>query len=114
MGAAFLSAVLLSFAVRSYDSPLKGTPLGPLLMGLCRSLNILMVGCTMLATSPIEVFPPPSAGACCRNRLVHFRRDRLRPPRRSSKVHRLGLVFGIVLEVAGHGRHRLLAVVGCR
>ena len=61
LGAAFLASVLLSLCVRAYDSPLKQTPLGPLLMGTCRSLNILMVGCTMLAVSPAEtsLFPKP-------------------------------------------------------
>ncbi len=49
LGFAFLSSVLLSLAVRSYDSPVKRTPLGPPLMGICRSLNILMVGFSMLA-----------------------------------------------------------------
>ncbi len=49
MGIAFLASVLLSLAVRAYDSPLKRTPLGPPLMGLCRALNILMVGFAMLA-----------------------------------------------------------------
>jgi uncharacterized membrane protein len=106
MGAAFLSAVLLSLAVRSYDSPLKGTPLGPLLMGLCRSLNILMVGCTMLATSQIEVFPPPllafaaGVGLYILGVTVYARREE----QQSSAV---GLVLGIVLEVAG------IVVIGC-
>jgi hypothetical protein len=51
MGAAFLTAVLLSLAVRSYDSPIKRTLLGPPLMGVCRMLNILMVGVAMLAVN---------------------------------------------------------------
>lgn len=51
MGIAFLASVLLSLAVRTYDSPLKRTPLGPPLMGLCRTLNILMVGFSMLAVT---------------------------------------------------------------
>ncbi len=58
-GAAFLAAVLLSLAVRAYDSPLKSTMLGPPLMGACRALNILMVGCTLLAVSDLEFFPRP-------------------------------------------------------
>ncbi|MFK7737765.1 MAG: UbiA family prenyltransferase [Pirellulaceae bacterium] len=56
-GVAFLAAVLLSLCVRVYDSSLKSTLLGPILMAGCRGLNILMVGCTMLAVSDIEVFP---------------------------------------------------------
>ncbi|MEO8270278.1 MAG: UbiA family prenyltransferase, partial [Aureliella sp.] len=49
MGIAFMASVLLSLAVRAYDSPIKRTPLGPPLMGVCRGLNILMVGFAMLA-----------------------------------------------------------------
>lgn len=55
-GAAFGSAVLLALCVRMYNSALKKTPLGPILMGGCRALNILMVGCTMLAVSGHEEF----------------------------------------------------------
>lgn len=53
MGIAFLASVLLSLSVRAYDSPLKRTPLGPPLMGLCRGLNILMVGFAMLAITHV-------------------------------------------------------------
>ncbi|MCA9131695.1 MAG: UbiA family prenyltransferase [Planctomycetales bacterium] len=59
MGAAFLVAVLLSLAVRSYNSPLKRTLLGPPVMGLCRALNILMVGFVLLA---IQRAPSPPSG----------------------------------------------------
>lgn len=51
LGIAFAASVLLSLAVRTYDSPLKRTPLGPPLMGVCRGLNILMVGFAVLAVS---------------------------------------------------------------
>lgn len=51
MGIAFLAAVLLSVSVRAYDSPLKRTLLGPPVMGLCRALNIVMVGFTLLAVA---------------------------------------------------------------
>lgn len=53
MGIAFLASVLLSLSVRAYDSPLKRTPLGPPLMGVCRGLNILMVGFAMLAITHV-------------------------------------------------------------
>lgn len=53
MGIAFLASVLLSLSIRAYDSPLKRTPLGPPLMGLCRGLNILMVGFAMLAITHV-------------------------------------------------------------
>jgi 4-hydroxybenzoate polyprenyltransferase len=57
LGAAFLAAVLLSLAVRGYNSILKHTPLGPLLMGSCRALNILMVGTVMVGAIHGELFP---------------------------------------------------------
>ncbi len=53
MGVAFLASVLLSLSVRSYDSPIKHTPLGPPLMGACRGLNILMVGFAVLAVTQV-------------------------------------------------------------
>ncbi|QDV27260.1 UbiA family prenyltransferase [Aureliella helgolandensis] len=56
-GAAFGASVLLSMTVRAYNSVLKSTPLGPVLMGLCRTLNILMVGFTMLAVNGAEAIP---------------------------------------------------------
>ena len=58
-GAAFVCAALLSLCVRAYNSPLKQTPLGPLLMGSCRALNVLMVGCCMVALVELETFPMP-------------------------------------------------------
>ena len=61
MGLAFLSSALLSVAVRGYDSPLKRTLLGPPLMGLCRALNILMVGFSMLAVLPFASHDSSSA-----------------------------------------------------
>lgn len=61
MGLAFLSSALLSVAVRGYDSPLKRTLLGPPLMGLCRTLNILMVGFSMLAVLPLAAHDSSSA-----------------------------------------------------
>jgi 4-hydroxybenzoate polyprenyltransferase len=57
LGAAFLAAAGLSLAVRGYNSPLKHSPLGPLLMGGCRAINILMVGSVMFAVTHGEVFP---------------------------------------------------------
>lgn len=57
MGAAFVLALLLSLTVRSYNTLLKRTLLGPILMGLCRALNILMVGLTLLAIGDSEAMP---------------------------------------------------------
>ncbi|MFO1064909.1 MAG: UbiA family prenyltransferase [Pirellulales bacterium] len=49
MGAAFGTAVALSIAVRIYNSSIKHTPLGPLIMGSCRGLNVLMVATGIFA-----------------------------------------------------------------
>ncbi|MEZ6135317.1 MAG: UbiA family prenyltransferase [Pirellulaceae bacterium] len=63
MGAAFLSAVTLSIMVRLYNSILKSTLVGPLLMGGCRALNILMVGCTLYSVhASINVAAPANNG----------------------------------------------------
>ena len=51
LGASFVSAALLSCCVRLYDSSLKATPLGPVLMGSCRAFNICMVGASFIAVS---------------------------------------------------------------
>ena len=63
-GAAFACAVLLSLCVRAYDSSLKQTLIAPILMGGCRALNILMVGCTMfslqVAVQPVPTESPAS------------------------------------------------------
>ena len=53
MGAAFASAALLSLTVRAYNSNLKQTFIGPVLMGGCRTLNILMAGSSMLVSGRI-------------------------------------------------------------
>lgn len=100
MGAAFLSSVLLSLCVRCYDSPLKRTPLGPLLMGTCRSLNILMVGCTMFAIQEQAEFPQPLAylaigiGVYIVGVTVYARREE------TDSASSL-LVFGLILETVG-------------
>lgn len=59
-GAGFVCSALLSLLVRAYNSPLKKTPLGPLLMGGCRGINILMVATTMVALNQPESFPLPA------------------------------------------------------
>jgi 4-hydroxybenzoate polyprenyltransferase len=48
MIAALSCNVMLSVAIRLYNSSLKMTVVGPLLMGACRSLNILAIGFGML------------------------------------------------------------------
>lgn len=48
-----LIAVLLTLAIWLYDGLLKQTPLAPLMMGLCRTLNILL-GLSPMATGLLE------------------------------------------------------------
>ncbi len=105
-GAAFVSAVLLSVTVRLYDSPLKGTPLGPLLMGLCRTFNILMVACSLFGVGAETNFPPPvlyfalGIGLYIMGVTIYARREE----RESAAT---GLTVGLLLEVGG------LVIVAC-
>lgn len=101
MGAAFILAVCLSLCVRIYDSPIKRTPIAPLVMGLCRSLNILMAGTTMLAVTTGEVVFPKAllifAGAIglyIVGITVFARRE-------EGKSSSTGLGLGLLLEIAG-------------
>ncbi len=100
MGAAFLCAVLLSIAVKSYNSALKATMLGPILMGLCRSLNILMVGCTMFSMIEAEAFPrsllwyAAAIGLYIVGVTVYARRE-------ETSSHVGTLSSGLILEVCG-------------
>lgn len=101
MGAAFLTALALSLCVRVYDSPLKRTALGPLLMGLCRSLNILMVGCAMLAISPVESGVPRSLLIMAAGIGVYILGVTVFARREESESQPVGLSLGLTLEVAG-------------
>ncbi len=100
MGAAFASAVLLSLTVRSYNSALKHTFVGPVLMGLCRSLNILMAGCCMLSVVQSEVAPialvwyAAAIGVYILGVTVYAKREES-----DSQVGMLTL--GLIFEVAG-------------
>lgn len=100
MGAAFAAAVVLSLAVRSYNSPLKHTFIGPVLMGSCRSLNILMAGCCMLSVGESEAAPmalvwyAAAIGLYIMGVTVYAKREES-----DSQVGTLAL--GLFLEVAG-------------
>ena len=100
MGAAFGAAVLLSLTVRSYDSPLKRTFIGPVLMGLCRTLNILMAGCCMLAVGKVETAPialvwyAGAIGLYIMGVTVYAKRE-------EADSQAGTLTFGLILEVAG-------------
>ncbi|RMF45038.1 MAG: hypothetical protein D6753_01130 [Planctomycetota bacterium] len=102
MGAAFVAAVLLSVCVRAYDSWLKRTPLGPILMGACRGGHVLMVG---LAMYSLQEDPRPprvllvfaqSIGLYIVGVTTYARRE-------AAVSHRMSLALGIVLEMAGLG-----------
>lgn len=100
MGAAFASAILLSLTVRSYNSPLKHTFVGPVLMGLCRSLNILMAGCCMLSVGESDMAPTAlvwyavAIGVYIMGVTVYAKRE-------ESDSGAGLLTFGVILEAAG-------------
>jgi 4-hydroxybenzoate polyprenyltransferase len=100
MGFSFALAVVLSVCVRMYNSALKSTPLGPFLMGGCRSLNILMVGSTMFAVSGNEVFPravlylAAGIGLYIVGVTIYAHRE-------EKESAAGGLVVGLILEIAG-------------
>ena len=100
MGAAFASAMLLSLTVRSYNSALKHTFVGPVLMGSCRSLNILMAGCCMLSVGESEMAPTAlvwyaaAIGVYIMGVTVYAKRE-------ESDSQAGWLTFGLILEVAG-------------
>ncbi len=112
MVAALCSSVLLWVVVRAYNSVLKSTPLGPILMGACRLLNILMVGFSMLAVfwgqdfSSVERFPKAlvaysiAIGLYICGVTTYARREE----RESSP---LALKLGILFQIAG------LVVIAC-
>ncbi len=101
MGAAFASAVALSLTVRAYNSSLKHTLLGPLLMGTCRALNILMVGCTMFSVGSGEVLPQAllwfagAIGLYIVGVTVYARRE-------EKDSNPAGLIVGLVISGVSH------------
>jgi 4-hydroxybenzoate polyprenyltransferase len=112
MVVALISSILLWISIRAYNSALKHTPLGPILMGGCRGLNILMVGFCMLAVhwgqdfSAVERFPKSltaysiAIGLYICGVTTYARREE----RESSP---LALKLGILLQIAG------LVVLAC-
>lgn len=51
-------ALLLVVAILLYDGPCKTTPLGPVMMGLCRLLNVVLGMSTVLSTAGESALPP--------------------------------------------------------
>ena len=61
MGRSGFVVTLLAGCILLYDGGIKATPLGPLLMGACRSLNVLLgasLGATGEAADAVLTFPP--------------------------------------------------------
>lgn len=58
-----LVGILLVVAILSYDGLLKRTPLGPLAMGSCRFLNVLLGASDQLTPSALLVSPQLAAAA---------------------------------------------------
>ncbi|MCC6508862.1 MAG: UbiA family prenyltransferase [Pirellulaceae bacterium] len=101
MGAAFLAAVALSLCVRVYDSAIKRTPIAPVLMGLCRSLNILMVGLVMLAVNPVELGLPRSLLILSAGIGLYIVGITVFARREEGQSQATGLMLGLLLEFGG-------------
>lgn len=101
MGAAFVLAIGLSLCVRLYDSPIKRTPIAPVIMGLCRSLNILMAGTTMLAVTAGEVAFPKALTIFAAAIGLYIVGITVFARREEGQSSPSSLVFGLLLEIAG-------------
>ena len=101
MGAAFLSAIALALCVRVYNSAMKKTVLGPVLMGLCRAVNILMVGCGMLAVMEVESGMPRSLLILSAGIGLYIVGITVFARREEGESQPTGLSLGLVLELAG-------------
>jgi len=106
MVAALVSSILLWVFVRAYNSALKATLLGPILMGGCRFLNIMMVGFCLLAVhwgqdfSAVERFPKAlTAYAVAMGLYICGVTTYARREERESSP--LALKLGILFQVAG-------------
>ncbi len=101
MGAAFVCAVGLALCVRVYDSPIKRTPIAPIIMGLCRGLNILMAGTTMLAVTTGEVEFPRALPIFAGGIGLYIVGITVFARREEGQSSQSGLVLGLLLEIAG-------------
>lgn len=101
MGVAFVLAVALSLCVRIYDSPIKRTPIAPLVMGLCRALNIMMAGTTMLAVTAGDVLLPRALVIFAAAIGIYIVGITVFARREEGKSSPTGLGLGLMLEVAG-------------
>ncbi len=101
MGAAFVLAVGLSLCVRTYDSPIKRTPIAPLIMGLCRALNILMAGTAMLAVTAGDVVFPKALLVFAAAIGIYIVGITVFARREEGQSSPTGLVLGLLLEIGG-------------
>ncbi len=101
MGAAFALAIGLSLCVRLYDSPIKRTPIAPIIMGMCRSLNILMAGTTMLAVTPGEIVFPKALLIFAAAIGLYIVGITVFARREEGQSSQSSLSFGLLLEVGG-------------
>ncbi len=103
---------LLWLSIRLYNSKLKATLLGPLLMGLCRALNILVVGYAILSIywekefSTVVEFPDTMV-AYAVAMGVYICGITVYASREEQSSNQGSLALGIILELAG------LVVIGC-
>ncbi|MEC8555417.1 MAG: UbiA family prenyltransferase [Planctomycetota bacterium] len=102
-GAAFAASVALSICVRAYNSGLKPTLFGPLLMGSCRALNILMVGCTVLCVSEQAEMPQPLLYFAAAIGVYILGVTVLAGKEELENSDSAALLLGLVLQVVGLG-----------
>lgn len=101
MGVAFVLAICLSLCVRIYDSPIKHTPIAPIIMGMCRSLNILMAGATVLAVTAGEFLFPRALVIFAGAIGLYIVGITVFAKREEGQSSPTGLVLGLLLEVSG-------------
>lgn len=100
MGAAFGSAVMLSICIRAYNSSLKAEFIGPLIMGLCRFFNVLMIGFAMVSVSQTRtdvkllLWFAAAIGIYIVGVTVYARRE-------EQESRQSGLLFGLGFELVG-------------
>ncbi|GIW98731.1 MAG: hypothetical protein KatS3mg111_2064 [Pirellulaceae bacterium] len=100
-GAAVGAAVGLAGAVRAYDSRLKPTWLGPILMGACRGLHVLMVGLAMHAVSGATDSKPSSLVVFATGIAVYVCGVTVYARREAGQSARSVLALGMIIEALG-------------
>lgn len=109
---AVICSCLLWLSIRLYNSPLKHTLIGPVLMGTCRSLNIMMIGYGMLCGSvgvamPVEQRLPHTLIAYALAVGVYICGITVFARREEQTSDQSSLALGTILELVG------LVTAGC-